>query len=272
MNDKATELAAISWLRERWDGWVPDVGVVLGSGIELLDDQFHEEDRVPVTEIPGLPRPSVEGHGCDWIRYRVDEKKVLVLGGRVHLYEGYDVEEVTRGIRVLAGLGTKSLILTNAAGGIGAGFVPGTLVALTDHLQLQGIAAMAPRLEHHVPADGLPVYDLTWLERTRDRYQEISSESLMTGVYAALMGPVYETPAEINMLRKLGADMVGMSTVPEALVAREEGLDVVAFSLVTNLAAGISGQKLNHAEVLETGKKSQQRTVRVVRAAIEALD
>ncbi len=262
----------VDWLVTRWDGWVPDVGVVLGSGIELIDDRFQELDRLPVTEIPGLPCPSVSGHGGNWIRYQFQNKKILVLGGRVHLYEGYQIEAVTRAIRVLSGLGTGAVLLTNAAGGIGQGLSPGTVVAITDHLQLQGVTSLVSRLESHLPADRQPVYDVAWIQKLDEICQAISIEALPRGVYASLIGPVYETPSEIKMLKKLGADLVGMSTVPEAIAARSVGMRVLGLSLVTNLAAGISSHKLDHQEVLETGKKSQQRMVQIVGAAIEALD
>lgn len=272
MNENPLQPEAVSWLQDRWGSAAPDVGVVLGSGIELLDDDFHEQDRVCVGEIPSLPEPSVKGHGGDWIRYRYGDKNVLILGGRIHLYEGHTIEEVTRGVRVLAGLGTSSLVLTNAAGGIKTGYVPGTLVAITDHLNLQGVSSMVTRTEHHVETDHAAVYDLQWLDRARGRYEMNDSDPLLEGTYAVLTGPTYETPAEIGMLRKMGADLVGMSTVPEALAARKAGMKVLAFSLVTNLAAGISGKKLNHDEVLETGKKSQKRMVQLVRAAIDSID
>ena len=272
MNAPPLQPEAIAWLQERWGSAAPDVGVVLGSGIQLLDDDFHEEDRVCVSEIPSLPEPTVEGHGGYWIRYRFGEKKILVVGGRVHLYEGYAADEVTMGVRVLAGLGTSSLLLTNAAGGIREGFTPGMVVAISDHIQLQGVSAMMATLEQHVESDRLSIYDSAWLDRTRTRYQMSCTDSLQQGTYAALTGPTYETPTEIVMLRKFGADLVGMSTVLEALAARDAGMKVLGFSLVTNLAAGISGKKLNHQEVLDVGKNSQKRMLQIVRAAIESID
>lgn len=263
-------LEAVTWLSDRWQGWSPEIGVVLGSGIELSDEAFQEEDRIAVCEIPGLPQPSVAGHGGEWIRYSYHGQKILVMGGRIHLYEGYGVEEVTRGVKVLAALGASSLILTNAAGGIRDGFAPGTVVAITDHIQLQGLVSQVPRKISHQHSDRQSTYDQVWLEHVEDLLAEEFEQPIPRGTYAALIGPVYETPAEVQMLKKLGADMVGMSTVLEAQAAVSSGVRVLAFSLVTNLAAGISTEKLDHQEVLETGKRSQSKMVKIIRAAIEA--
>jgi purine-nucleoside phosphorylase len=279
--------AACRWIRDQWrelgrDGqqdWSevrPDVGIVLGSGIQFSEGALTEYCRIQVRDIPGMPSPSVDGHGGEWILGQVAESRVLILGGRVHLYEGYDVEEVVRGIRVLAHLGARGLILTNAAGGIREGWNPGDVVAIEDHINLQGVT---PKLHKQTAAPVRkqhPCFDHEWIDRTEQWCRKESSkgaaQGFPRGVYAGLPGPTYETPAEVRMLRKLGADLVGMSTIQEAMTAVDCGLRVQGFSLVTNLAAGMSGQQLSHEEVMETGRRSRGKLLKIVNAAISTFD
>jgi len=249
------------YFQEKWKGWKPDLGIVLGSGIQLEGADFKELDRSSCSEIPGLPVPAVEGHGGDWIRFDHDGRKILLLGGRVHLYEGHSVETVTTGMEILADLGCRHVILTNAAGGIRHGWVPGEVVLITGHLDFQRDGMITP--------GGSPsVFDTDWQDRLRQFRSGLNLSALEEGTYAGLPGPTYETPAEVRMLQSLGADLVGMSTIQEARVAREKGMKVVAFSLVTNAAAGTSDGVLNHEEVIEAGQESRFKVLDVVRQAI----
>lgn len=254
--------AACQFLRERWGDWVPKVGIVLGSGIQLSGEDFCEVDRVPCHEIPGMPVPSVEGHAGEWTAYDHGDLPVLLLGGRVHLYEGHSVEAVTTGMEILAGLGCGKVILTNAAGGIRAGWQPGEVVMIRGHLdfQLQGMITSGGSGD---------VFDPLWQERIQNCSRRDDGSELAEGIYAGLPGPTYETPAEVQMLRKLGADLVGMSTVQEARKAQSLKMDAVAFSLVTNAAAGTGdSEELNHEEVLQAGRDSRDRVLQVVRRAL----
>ncbi len=287
MTERFDARKASLWIREQWrelgspfqQDWsdvIPDLGIVLGSGIQFPTDALKEYCRIQVRDIPGMPSPSVDGHGGEWILGEVGGAQVLLLGGRVHLYEGYSVDQVVRGIRVLAQLGARSLILTNAAGGIKQGWSPGEVVAIADHINFQGVT---PEVAAHTTArmrEQVSFFDLDWIDRTQRFCQEDSSSAAPSGfprgVYAGLPGPTYETPAEVRMLRMLGADLVGMSTIQEAITAVDCGLDVVGFSVVTNLAAGMSGQQLNHEEVIETGRTSRDRLLKIVAAAISTMD
>ena len=295
MTERFDVEAACRWIRDQWrelaresscelqhDGqqdWsevVPDVGIVLGSGIQFPADGWTEYCRVAVGDIPGMPAPSVAGHGAEWILGEVGGSTILLLGGRVHLYEGYDVEEVVRGIRVLAALGARGLILTNAAGGVREGWSPGVVVAIEDHINLQGVTPKVGIDASSMIRQQTGLFDRDWIDRTEQCYRNDSdggaTDGFPRGIYAGLPGPTYETPAEVRMLRKLGADLVGMSTIQEAMVAVDCRLRVQGFSLVTNLAAGMSGQPLSHEEVMETGRRSRGRLLRIVDAAISTLD
>jgi purine-nucleoside phosphorylase len=279
--------AASRWIRDQWrelardvqqdlSEVIPDVGVVLGSGIQFPADGWTEYCRITVRDIPGMPSPSVAGHGGEWILGEVGGSTILLLGGRVHLYEGYDVEEVVRGIRVLAALGARGLILTNAAGGVREGWSPGEVVSIEDHINLQGVTPRVGIEASSMIGQQTGLFDQDWIDRTELRYRKDSNAGATGGFprgnYAGLTGPTYETPAEVRMLRKLGADLVGMSTIQEAMVAVDCRLRVQGFSLVTNLAAGMSGQPLSHEEVMETGRRSRGRLLRIVDAAISTLD
>ena len=253
---------ARDYLIQRWGDWRPSVGIVLGSGIQLSGEDFHEVDRVPCHEIPHLPIPSVEGHAGEWTCFDHGDLPVLLLGGRVHLYEGHSVESVTTGMEILASVGCESVILTNAAGGIRPGWVPGEVVMIDGHLDFQKFGMISP-------GGTGSVYDRDWQSRIQQRLLEKTGRVLPAGVYAGLPGPTYETPSEVKMLQNLGADLVGMSTIQEARKAAALGMAVVAFSLVTNAAAGmIEGAELDHEEVLQTGRDSRDRVIDVVRTAL----
>lgn len=228
-----------------------DVAVVLGSGWRPAADVLGEAAvEIPMAELSGFVPPSAHGQKGTIRSVPVGDRNALVLLGRTHLYEGYGVEPVVHGVRTAAAAGCRIVVLTNAAGGIREGFAVGQPVLVADHLNLLAVS----------PLTGARFVDLTdaYSPRLRDLAREIDP-SLADGVYAGLPGPHFETPAEIRMLRGMGADLVGMSTVLETIAARAEGLEVGAISLVTNLAAGMTGQPLDHEEVLEAGRAAATR-------------
>lgn len=242
--------AAVRWAelsgRERHD-----VAVVLGSGWVPAADALGSPDvEVDVTELPGFSPPAVSGHAGRIRSVQVGDRRAMVLLGRTHLYEQRGVAAVVHGVRVAAAAGCRTIVLTNAAGGVRDGFAVGQPVLISDHLNLTGTSPL-------VGARFVDLVDL-YSARLRALVREIDPR-LQEGVYAAFPGPHYETPAEIRMVRTLGGDLVGMSTALEAIAARAEGLEVLAISLVTNAAAGMTGEPLDHAEVLAAGAASAAR-------------
>ncbi|MGK3986731.1 purine-nucleoside phosphorylase [Sorangium sp. So ce136] len=239
----------------------PAVGVVLGSGLGGWGDELSGLVKVPYAAIPGMPRPAVEGHAGFLCAGRVGDVPVACLQGRAHLYEGHPLAKVVFGVRVLARLGCRAVLLTNAAGGIHHGFAAGDLMLLIDHLNLMGVN---PLVGPNDEALGTRFPDMTYahdprlLELARAAARD-TGVSLREGVYAGLLGPTYETPAEIRMLRTLGADAVGMSTVPEIIALRHMGVPAAAISCITNLAAGLTRRELNHREVEETARQARSR-------------
>jgi purine-nucleoside phosphorylase len=263
---------ALEFLRARLPV-APAIAVVLGSGLGAFAEELTGQVEIPYAEIPGWPMSTAEGHAGKLVIGSCGPATVAVMAGRVHLYEGYTPAQVTFGIRVLARLGVRTLVLTNAAGGINPGFARGALVLIADHINLQGANPLAgpnddslgprfPDMSEAYPAD---------LRRTA---REVASDlciPLAEGVYAAVLGPSFETPAEIRALRTLGADLVGMSTAPEVIVANHMGLRVLAISCVTNMAAGLQPQKITHAEVLETGEMVRDTLVRLLATLLPRL-
>jgi purine-nucleoside phosphorylase len=230
-------------------------GIVLGSGLAPLADAVVVEREVSFAEA-GLPASTVPGHSGKFIFGKLANTPVLLMKGRVHLYEGHPPRDVTAGVRWMAEQGIQRLILTNAAGTLNPDFQPGSWMMFSDHLNLTGVSP----LKGAEFLDLSAAYDPAWREAFRKAALALAMP-LHEGVYAGLRGPQYETPAEIRMLRVLGADAVGMSTVLETIQARSLGLPVVAFSCLTNWAAGISAAPLDHHEVLETGKQSAQAMI-----------
>ena len=247
----ATAAAAAVRLAELTGSERHDVAVVLGSGWTPAADRLGSADlEVAVTELPGFLPPAVAGHAGRVRSVRVGDQRVLVLLGRTHLYEGRGTDPVVHGVRVAAAAGCRTVVLTNAAGGVRAGLQVGQPVLVSDHLNLTGRSPL-------VGARFVDLVDL-YSARLRELVRTVDP-TLAEGVYAALPGPHYETPAEVRMLRGLGADLVGMSTALEAIAARAVGMQVLAVSLVTNLAAGMTGAPLDHADVLEAGAASATR-------------
>jgi purine-nucleoside phosphorylase len=234
----------------------PTVGVVLGSGLGAFADALEEAVAVPFAEIPHFPASTVAGHGGALVVGRSRGVPVAVMKGRVHYYEGYSLEQVVFPVRVLGRLGVTTLVLTNAAGAINPAFSPGDLMVIEDHVNLLGNPLLGPNEEALGPRfpDMSEAYD----RRLRDVAEaacRAASVRCHRGVYVSLTGPSYETPAEIRMFRTMGADAVGMSTVPEAIAARHMGMRVAGLSCLTNMAAGVTDRKLDHREVLETGER-----------------
>ena len=235
----------------------PTIGLVLGSGLGDYADTLEDSIRIPFSQIPNFPLPTIEGHAGALVFGRKQGKTVVMLQGRIHYYEGLSMREITLPIRVLAALGVKQLVLTNAAGGVNTAFHPGDLMLIADHINYSG---MNPLIGPNLDAFGPRFPDMSDLYTAdlRSAIREAAKENgipLQEGVYAMYSGPNYETPAEIRMFRVLGADAVGMSTVPEALVAGHCGMQVVGVSCVTNMAAGVLPLKLDHSDVMESAAR-----------------
>ena len=249
------------------------VAVVLGSGLGAFADSLDDPLAVPYADIPGFARSTVEGHAGRLVLGRVEGTPVAVMQGRFHYYEGYSLEEVTFPVRTLGALGVRSLLLTNAAGGLNNAFTQGSLIVISDHLNLMGASPLrGPNDERFGPRfpDMTEVYNHEFQETAIREAREMGLE-LRRGIYAGLQGPNYETPAEIRMLRLLGADAVGMSTVPEAIVARHMGLKVLGLSCITNMAAGVLDEPIDHQEVIETGQRVQSTFAELLRRIIPKL-
>ncbi|MDX6271689.1 MAG: purine-nucleoside phosphorylase [Acidobacteriota bacterium] len=260
-------------IRARVGGDEARVGLVLGSGLGAFADDLEDASVIPYEEIPGFARSTVEGHAGRLVVGRVAGTPVIVQQGRFHFYEGYALDEVTFPVRVFGLLGVKSLVLTNAAGGLNNSFKQGALMLISDHLNLMGtnplLGANDARFGARFP-DMSEVYDREFQEAVICEAQAMGLE-LKRGIYAALTGPSYETPAEIRMLRALGADAVGMSTVPEAIVARHMNLKVLGISCITNMAAGVLDRPIDHAEVMETGEQVRVTFTELLRRTIPKL-
>jgi purine-nucleoside phosphorylase len=248
----------------------PSVAIVLGSGLGALAEQVENPVAIPYGEIPGFPISTVEGHAGQLVLGEIEDVPVAVQQGRFHYYEGYEMEQVTLPVRTFGLMGIDKLILTNAAGSLNSDMLPGTLMLLTDHLNLMGVNPLRgpndERFGQRFP-DMSTVYDREFQTIATEEAKAISQERfdagvdeelidfMHLGIYGALSGPTYETPAEIRMLRELGADAVGMSTVPEAIVARHQGMRVLGISCITNFAAGMTAEPINHEEVMVTGAR-----------------
>jgi purine-nucleoside phosphorylase len=256
--------AAAAFVAERLQR-PPRVGLVLGSGLGGFADQLTDVARIPYAEIPEMPRPLVVGHAGNLCAGSVAGVPVACLQGRSHIYEGHTPTRAVFGVRLLAELGCRIMLLTNAAGGIHSSFVPGDLMLITDHLNLMGDSPLrGPNFEGGPRFPDLSqAYDANLQAAAREAAR-VAGVTLREGVYAAMLGPSYETPAEIRMLRTLGADAVGMSTVPEVIALRQIGVRVGAMSCITNLAAGISGQPLDHSEVEATARLARSAFSRVL--------
>ncbi|MBY9081553.1 purine-nucleoside phosphorylase [Paenibacillus sp. HN-1] len=260
---------AAAYIKSKGAG-TPDIGLILGSGLGILADLIKDGISIPYHDIPHFPVSTVEGHEGELLIGTIEGRKVVMMKGRFHMYEGYGPETTAFPVRVMKELGVKSLLVTNAAGGVNTGYTPGDLILLTDHLNLTGrnplIGPNDPELGVRFPDMSEP-YSRRLLQAARDVAKE-QNFTFREGVYAGLLGPTYETPAEIVMLRRLGADAVGMSTVSETIVARHAGIEVLGISCITNMAAGILNQPLSHDEVMETAERVRETFLGLVLALI----
>ena len=249
-----------NWLKERIER-IPETAIVLGSGLGALASMIEDKLEIPYAQIPGFPQTTVPGHAGTLLFGRLGGVPVVCMKGRFHHYEGFDMGTVVFPVRVFFRLGVRNLFLTNAAGGVNLSFQPGDLMAVTDHIGLWADSRLrGPNEDELGPRfpDASRIYDPQWVKLAAEVASRNGFE-LRQGVYAYCRGPAFETPAEIRALRTLGADAVGMSTVPEAIAARHMGMRVIAVSCITNMAAGILDQPLTHEEVMETGKMVEQR-------------
>jgi purine-nucleoside phosphorylase len=265
---------AKAYLENRIAARRPRIAVVLGSGLGAFADELTARVEIPYAEIPNWPVSTAIGHAGRLIFGALDGLEIVAQAGRAHLYEGYSQNQTTFGVRVLASLGVKSMVITNAAGGINLKLQRGGLALISDHINLQGSNPLVgPNDDSLGPRfpDMSEAYCGQYRKIARQAASELGIE-LSEGVYAAMLGPSYETPAEIRYLGAIGADMVGMSTVPEVIVANHMGVRVLGISCVTNMAAGILPQKINHEEVLEAGAMVRDTLVKLLKAVLPRLE
>lgn len=270
--EAAAVTAAADAIRARLGARRPTIGIVLGSGLGFLADQLEDSVRIPYAEIPGFPLPSVQGHAGLLVAGRLGGREVLVQSGRFHAYEGHEAAVTARAVRAFAEVGVTTLLLTNAAGGIRRTFVPGTLMLISDHVNLTMRNPLTgPVLpgETRFPDMSDPYdRDLRALAHEAARATGVRLEE---GVYVGLLGPTYETPAEIRMLDRLGGDAVGMSTVLEVVAARARGVRCLGISTITNFGSGLSAAPLHHAEVMEVAERVKGELGRLVQAIVTRL-
>jgi purine-nucleoside phosphorylase len=263
---------AAKYIREKCKA-TPQIGLILGSGLGVLADEITDAAHIPYQEIPHFPVSTVEGHAGELIIGELEGKSVLVMAGRFHLYEGHAVEKVSFPIRVMKELGIETLVVTNAAGGINESYEPGDLMLIKDHINMM---FRNPLIGPNDPELGVRFPDMSnaYDGELRELAHRVAGEQgvqLKEGVYAAVLGPSYETPAEIRMLRVLGGDAVGMSTVPEVIAARHAGIRVLGISCITNMAAGILPQPLSHDEVMETANRVKEMFIRLVKGLVREI-
>jgi len=251
----------------------PDIAIILGTGLGFLVNEIQNQIEVDYKDIPNFPVPTVKGHDGKLVYGDMEGHKVLVMKGRVHYYEGEEISVVTFPIRVFTCMGIKTLIVTNAAGAINKTFKPGDLMLINDHI---GLFSPSPLRGENIEQFGPRFNDMSeaYNKELRDKAMKAAKAvgvELKEGVYAFAKGPMYETPAEIRALEKLGADAVGMSTVPEVITAKHSGMDVISISCITNMAAGILEQPMNHSEVMEIAAKVEKKFVLLVKEIVRRL-
>ena len=252
----------------------PSIGLILGSGLGDFADGLENRVVIPFSEIPDFPQPTVEGHAGAFVIGACQGKTVVALQGRIHYYEGHPQQVITIPVRVMALLGVKQIVLTNACGGVNLNFAPGDLMLISDHINYSG---SNPLIGQNLDQFGPRFPDLSnvYTKELRTKIMKVAEENgiaLRQGAYVMYSGPNYETPAEIRMFRMMGADAVGMSTVPEAIVAAHCGMDVVGISCITNMAAGVLPQNLNHQEVVETAALVHDKFQKLLTLVIDLLD
>lgn len=250
----------------------PEIGLILGSGLGILADEIENAVAIPYSEIPNFPVSTVHGHAGQLVIGQLSGKTVIAMQGRFHHYEGYSMDKVTFPVRVMKLLGVEKLIVTNAAGGVNKDFTPGDLMLITDHINFMSNPLIGANDERFGPRfpDMSTAYDKEFQQLARKVAADLNIE-IQEGVYLGLTGPTYETPAEIRMIRTLGGDAVGMSTVPEVIVANHSSMRVLGISCITNMAAGILDQPLNHEEVIETTEKVKSTFLLYVKELVKNL-
>jgi purine-nucleoside phosphorylase len=259
------------FLEERIDE-TPEIAMILGSGLGALADELDEPTALPYSEIPHFPVSAVEGHAGELVFGELEGTPVVVMSGRVHYYEGWDLDEVTFPVRTFGLMGIEQMIVTNSAGGANPDFTPGDLMLITDQINLTGVNPLRGENDERF-GPRFPDMSDAYAERLRAKAEQAADElgiDLQHGYYAGLSGPTYETPAEIEMIQTLGGDAVGMSTVPEVIVANHMGMDCLGISCITNLAAGLQ-ESLDHEEVKETAGKARQKFASLVRTTVRSM-
>lgn len=270
--DKQPFIQASDYIQSKYKG-LPKIGLILGSGLGILADEIQEAVKIPYHEIPGFPVSTVEGHKGQLVIGELLGVHVVVMQGRFHFYEGYSLDKVTFPVRVMKLLGVEKLIVTNAAGGVNTSFEPGDLMLISDHINNMG---QNPLIGPNNSEFGVRFPDMSnaYCKELRDKAKQVASRMglpIKEGVYVANTGPSYETPAEVRMIRILGGDAVGMSTVPEVIVARHSGIKVLGISCISNMAAGILDQPLTHDEVIETTEKVKESFLTFVKELVQVI-
>lgn len=266
-------MEAVQYIQSTLNNRQPKIGLILGSGLGVLGDEITNEIKIPYGDIPHFPKSTVQGHKGQLVVGTLEGKEVITMQGRFHFYEGYEMSQVTFPVRVMKQLGVETLIVTNAAGGINESFKPGDLMIITDHLNMMGTNPLiGPNEEEFGPRfpDMSEAYDRQLIQHAEQSAKRLNI-SVQKGVYVGNTGPSYETGAEIKMLRVLGGDAVGMSTVPEVIVANHAGLKVLGISCISNMAAGILDQPLTHEEVMETTENVKQTFLTFVKDIVNTL-
>lgn len=262
----------LSFIKNKIGNFEPEIAVVLGSGLGNFANGMNGIS-INYSEIPNFKTSNVVGHNSKLIFTEIMNKKVVIMQGRLHFYEGYTLSETTYPIKIMKKLGVKTIILSNAAGGINPKYAPGDIISIKDHINMLGSNPLIGKNDDELGPrfpDMSNVYPLELRKLAQNCAKELNID-IKDGVYLAITGPSYETPSEIKMFQLLGADLVGMSTVPEAIIANYCGMNVLAFSLVTNLASGISKTKLSHKEVVEVGKVASEKFTKLIKKIIEKI-
>lgn len=257
----------VTFIKEKIGDKKPETAIVLGSGLGVLKEEIEEKIVLKYKDIPNFPISTVQGHAGELIIGKLSGKEIIAMNGRFHYYEGYDIKQTVFPIRVFALLGIKKIILTNAAGGINLSYKPGDFMVVNDHLSFFAESVLRGKNEDEFGVrfpDMSEVYDKEEIKKMKEIIKKHTGTAI-EGVYAYMKGPSFETPAEIRALRTLGADAVGMSTVPEAVVAKHSGIKVVAVSCITNMAAGVTNNKLSHEEVKETADRVKNQFKEIIK-------
>lgn len=264
--------SASNYIKEKIGDFKPEIGIILGSGLGELADEFCEIS-IPYSEISGFETSTVSGHKSRLVFAKINGKNVVMMQGRFHFYEGHSIQKVVFPVKVMKNLGIKTLIITNAAGGVNPNFKPSDLMIITDHINHMGVNPLIgpndSSMGERFP-DMSEVYSKKYIDLAENIANKMGIE-VQKGVYIALTGPSYETPAEVRMARILGADAVGMSTVPEAIIAKWAGLDTIGISCICNSAAGVSTVGLSHADVIKAAGEAKDKFIRLVKEIIKEL-